>query len=126
MFQLKQIAYKDIEKYDVDYCRRSGDLEVPEGCAYYGIYRDSTLVSYFGVQDGSNDGIFIRRGYVLPQFRSEQIWKVSLALLEQAAKEQGFKNLEFFSERNPLAYKRKFESIGFKMKYAGFIKQIGD
>lgn len=129
MYQLKQINYKDIEQYDADYHRRAKDPTIPEDCHWYGVFSDDVLVSYFAVSDVSNDGLFIQRGYVIPAFRQRgqyrnSVWKLSLALLEQAAKDQGYRSIEFVSNRNPLAYSRLFKSTGFKIKYAGFVKNI--
>jgi hypothetical protein len=132
---LRQIQYKDVEQYDDDYCRRAKDPQVPENCHWYGVYRDDVMVSYFAVSDGVNDGLFIQRGYVLPQFRQPDtasnataergfVWKYSMKLLEQAAKQAGYRNIEFESTRNPWAYHRMFKSIGFKPRYIGFRKYI--
>jgi GNAT superfamily N-acetyltransferase len=124
MLELRSITYEAIEEYEDDYCRRSGDFEMPEDCAYYGVFSDARLVAYFCVQDGQNDGIFIRRGYVIPGERRKGVWRISLRLLEQAARERGFKAIEFYSERNPQAYARMFRSEGYKPISATFIKRI--
>ena len=130
MWALKEITEKDIEPYERDYCRRARDLEPLQECSLYGTYFNKHLVSYFAVSELPNDTIFIRRGYVLPQFRATEpsgtVWKESMKLLEQAARAQGFRNIEFYSTRNPTAYSRMFNQIGFKIKYAGFVKHLGD
>lgn len=125
LYQLKQIAYKDIEQYDSDYCRRANDPYIPEEAHYYGIYRDATLVSYFAVSDGINDSLFIQRGFVLPEYRvSGEVRNISLTLLEDAAKKTGYRAIEFESTRNPLAYIKMFKQHGYKPRYVGFRKYI--
>lgn len=126
MWQLKEIKYKDIEKYDNDYCRRSGDVEVVEAASYYGIFVNGIMVSYFAIQDAPNDGIFIRRGYVLPQYRHSGVWQQSIHLLEQAVKTKGYRSISFASNRNPFAYMRLFKNTGFKPVSIEFKKYIGD
>lgn len=130
MVELKEIEYKDITQYDADYIKRSKDKGVPEGCSYFGVYIDDELVSYFAVSNCEADGLFIRRGYVLPQFRDTQeygrsIWKLSMMLLEDTAKQSGYKYIDFYSTRNPQAYYRMFKQVGFNMQYAGYRKNLG-
>jgi hypothetical protein len=66
MWAFRPIKYKEIEAYDADYYRRSHDTEAATDADYYGVFLDGRLVAYFAVQDGTDDGLFIRRGYVLP------------------------------------------------------------
>lgn len=124
MLRLQKINFTDIEVYDEDYCKRAQDFEVPEDCCWYGVFDELRLVAYFGLQDAPNDGVYVRRGYVLDGNRGSDIWKRSLGLLEAASRERGFKNIVFETWRNPLAYYRKFKAEGWEMTSAAFRKRI--
>ncbi len=115
---LKPIHYEDIKQYDPDYYRRSKDSDIPQDVGWIGVFRNDSLVSYFAISDLGSGGLLVQRGYVLPEFRSTtyrgSVWFDSMTLLEQTAKTYGYNYIEFDARRNPLAYARKFKSLGYR------------
>lgn len=125
MLSLKSVHFNDIQHWFVDYQKKSKNYEMPsEHAECLGIYKDQELIGYFIVVCYEEGTVEINQGYLKPAVRHKQYSPIAMKLLEQLAKEKGFKRILLGTNRAANSYIKFMSGMGYTLSRAEFSKEI--
>lgn len=115
-----------ISKWLVDFQKKAKTFELPpEDSTILGIYSDFILVGYFVLVEYKTEGILeINQGYLLKEARHKHFDIDAMHLLEQAAKNVGYKQISLKVSRSFRAYKQFIQALGYKQVSIIFSKEV--
>lgn len=89
--------------------------------------KDGKLVGYMITEAKMEDKqpcLHIRQGYIGEEFRGNGVAKHCLDIIEQKARDTGFKYVILLTEKNPSVYGRWIARYGYNRKYTEFKKEV--
>ena len=122
---LRPIPFSVAQQFFADFQKKSKCLELPpEGAEYLGAYDGERLVGYM-VVCGYGDGVAeINQGYLRTEGRNKGYGQRFVRLLEEVAKKNGFKRMDFVAQRSLKAYVKYAESMGYRPTKVIFSKEF--
>ena len=126
MISLKPVDFLTIQKYFVDYQKKSKNYEMPPDQAeLVGIYRGEELIGYFITVIYKPQMILeINQGYLKPEARHKNLSKISMSLLEDIARKVGIKKIMLGTNRAVGSYIRFMKSMNYNIERAIFAKEV--
>lgn len=126
MIQLRPTDFLSIQHWFVDYQKKSKNYEMPpENAELLGIYRGEDLIGYFILVAYKEQGIVeINQGYLKPEARHKNLYKISMELLEKVTKQSGYKKIMLGTNRAVGSYIRFMKSMNYSLEKAIFGKVI--
>ena len=125
MIHLKPVNFLEIQKWFVDYQKKSKNYDMPpEQAGLLGIYKDDELIGYFITVCYKNGTVEINQGYLKPEARHKTYSRIAMELLETAVKNKGFKRISLATNRAVGSYQRFMKSLGFNLVRAEFSKEV--
>jgi hypothetical protein len=125
MLFLKPVEFNLIQQWFVDYQKRSKNFEMPPDKAeILGIYKNEELIGYFICVCYETGVVEINQGYLKQEARHKAYNKLSMRLLEELVKKQGFKRIALATNRAVGSYQKFMRECGFELTRAEFSKEV--
>ncbi len=125
MVSLRPIPYSAIERYKQDFHKKSHTYEtVPPHCQLLGIFDGEALAGYFVVAGYEDGDLEINQGYLNKEYRHKRLSACAMQLLEQRAKDSGFKKIILASSRSLKAYTQFMANMGYAPERIIFSKVV--
>lgn len=125
MVELRGVDFWIIQKYFLDFQKKTKDFDLPQETAeLLGIYEDGTLVGYFVTQGYDFLELEILQGYLIKEHRHKGLQYESMKALEDLAKKNGYKKLLLATNRSNRAYPLMAKNMGFKQDKIIYGKDI--
>ncbi len=125
MIKLAPVDFLQIQHWFVDYQKKSKNFEMPpEESQLVGIYRNDELVGYFVILVYKDKTLEINQGYLKPEARHKNLSKISMGLLEKAAKTDGIKTIRLGTNRAVGSYIQFMRSMDYHVERAIFAKEL--
>lgn len=125
MLTLQVVPFESIQQWFVDFQKKSHCYEMPEDTTTnIGVFLETTLIGYFILQDYEDGTLEIQQGYLKPIARHKQLSYDSMKLLQQKAKERGYKRIILKASRTLKAYTKFMGNLGFRPQTIIFSKDI--
>lgn len=125
MLSLKPINFLSIQPWFKDFQKRSKCTELPpKGHEILGIYRGEELIGYFIIVCYTSGVVEINQGYLKPEARHKNLSKISMRLLEDLAKQKGFKKIMLGTNRAVGSYQSFMRKMGYNLVRAIFSKDV--
>lgn len=125
MIHIKPVQFMAIQKWFVDYQKKSKNYEMPPNEAeLLGIFKGEELIGYFIAVGYTNGIIEINQGYLKPEARHKLYSRVAMKLFEDLAKKAGYKEIVLATNRAVGSYQRFMNQCGFNLARAIFKKKV--
>lgn len=125
MIRLAPVDFLSIQKWFVDYQKKSKNFEMPpEHGEMLGIFRGEELIGYFIVVPYINKTLEINQGYLKPEARHKNLSRISMQLLEEKAKAVGIKKIILGTNRAVGSYIQFMRSMNYHVERAIFGKEL--
>lgn len=126
MLELKVVDFLTVQKFFVDFQKHSKCFELPpEVTEYIGVYDQSKLIGYFALVAYNDGDLEVNQGYLVKDARHiKNLSQQCMQLLEQKAKEIGFKKIVLQTQSRFRSYLKFMSGMGYKPNRLIFSKEI--
>ncbi len=125
MISLSNISFTDLLPFVEDFKRKAVSFEPPTDFANaVGIFNKHILIGYFIISNAGKNVLQIEQGYLRPEYRHKRFHLLSMSLLQQNAKQAGYKQIILKACRSLKAYAKFMTNAGYKPLEVVFSKEI--
>jgi GNAT superfamily N-acetyltransferase len=125
MLHLKAVPFLTVQRFFVDFQKKSKSFEMPEDSAQIiGIFKDKELIGYYIIQGYDGTDVEIKQGYLIPEYRHNDLPKSCMKLLEEGCKKAGYKKVLLATGSRFRAYFKFAAGLGYKPVHLEFSKDI--
>ena len=126
MLSLRPVDFYSIQHWFVDFQKKSKCYELPpDEAELSGVYQNEKLIGYFITIGYNYTDLVILQGYLAPEVRHENISNKAMNILEERAKEAGYKRIVIETQRSHKSYIKFMKSMGYGVIKTIFSKEVG-
>lgn len=126
MLELKPTDFYSVQHWFVDFQKKSKGYEIPpEDAVILGIFDDAKLVGYYVLVEYKEEKVLeVNQGYLSKEARHQNLSPLCMSLLEDRAKELGYKKIMLQAQRSIQSYIKFMDRMGYRADRVIFSKEI--